>query len=53
MESAGWVEGKVVIEDLWRYSADGGWVEGRWECSGEVLDVVGVSQLLDGWRWSE
>ena len=52
----------MVIEDLWRYSADGGWVEGRWECSGEVLDVVGVSQvldvvgvsqLLDGWRWSE
>ena len=29
------------------YSADGGWVEGKWECSGEVLDVVGVRQLFN------
>ena len=28
-------------------------MEDRWDCSGEVLDVVGVSQLFDGWRWSE
>ena len=35
------------------YSGDSGWVEDRWECSGEVLDVVGVCQLFDGWRWSE
>ena len=26
----GCVEGTVVMEGGWRYSGDGGWVEGQW-----------------------